>query len=306
MMQSRKGHTASSGTGGTSGTSRGEARRGAARRAGSSADVDGPQVVDGGVGSGSTRALTARSVVASTLLGMHPPRLPARLLVASGELFGIAEGTTRVALSRMVAAGELEADDGWYQLAGPLLARQARQEASRQPVTRPWSGGWRLHVVRADRRSAAARADLREAMRRLHVAERRDGVWLRPDNLDPDRLSDARAVVDAQCETFTATPDGDAASLAGELWDLGGWASRADALRAEVAGHLPAVAAGDTAELAPGFVLDAAVLRHLLADPLLPDALLPDDWPGADLRREFEAYDRAYKAIWRTWFGAQR
>lgn len=288
MMQSRKGHTGRH-----------------AVAVGSSA-VDGPQVVDGAVGVGATRALTARSVIASTLLGMQPPRLPARLLVASGELFGIAEGTTRVALSRMVAAGELAADDGAYQLAGPLLARQARQEASRQPVTRAWSGAWRLHVVRPDRRSAAARAELREAMRRLHVAERRDGVWLRPDNLDPHRLPDARAVVDAQCETFTATPDGDPEVLAGELWDLAAWAAQADALRVEVAGHLPAVAAGDTAELATGFVLDAAVLRHLLADPLLPPALLPDGWPGADLRREFDEYDRAYKAIWRTWFGAQR
>ena len=263
-------------------------------------------MVDGAVGTGAARALTARSVIASTLLGMQPPRLPARLLVASGELFGIAEGTTRVALSRMVAAGELEPVDGAYQLAGPLLARQARQEASRQPVTRFWSGGWRLHVVRPDRRTAAARAELREAMRRLHVAERRDGVWLRPDNLDTERLPEARAVVATQCKTFTATPKSEPVALAAELWDLAGWAARADALRAEVAAHLPAVAAGDTAELAAGFVLDAAVLRHLLADPLLPPALLPDGWPGADLRREFDAYDRAYKAIWRTWFRAQR
>ena len=43
------------------------------------------------------KPMTARSVVASTLLGIEPPRLPARILVRSGELFGIAEGTTRVA-----------------------------------------------------------------------------------------------------------------------------------------------------------------------------------------------------------------
>jgi len=37
--------------------------------------------------------------------------------------------------------------------------------------------------------------DLRRAMERLRMAELRDGVWLRPDNLDPDRWPDARAVV---------------------------------------------------------------------------------------------------------------
>ena len=57
-------------------------------------NVDGPAHDEGG---GSGRALTARSVVASTLLGMSPPRLSSQLLVRSGELFGITEGTTRVA-----------------------------------------------------------------------------------------------------------------------------------------------------------------------------------------------------------------
>lgn len=254
------------------------------------------------------RPLTARSVIASTLLGTTPPRLPGRLLVRAGALFGLAEGTVRTALSRMVAAGELTADDGTYTLAGPLLARQARQDESRRAVVAAerWDGTWALAVVHGEPRPAPQRMELRVAATALRLAELREGVWLRPDNLDPHRLPDARAVVEAQCETFTASPDGDPVALAAGLWDLAGWSARADALRAEVAGHLPAVAAGDTAELAAGFVLDAAVLRHLLADPLLPPALLPDAWPGADLRREFDAYDRAYKAIWRTWFRAQR
>src|SRR5829696_4222613 len=84
--------------------------------------------------------LTARQIVASTLLGADPPRLPSRQLVRAGELFGVAEGATRVAISRMVRAGELVARDGWYELAGALLARQARQAEGRHPVLRAWSG----------------------------------------------------------------------------------------------------------------------------------------------------------------------
>ncbi|MEZ5142906.1 MAG: PaaX family transcriptional regulator C-terminal domain-containing protein [Acidimicrobiales bacterium] len=254
----------------------------------------------------SRKELTARSVLASTLLGMQPPRLPTRLLVSSGCLFGIAEGATRVAISRMVAAGELEPDGDGYRLAGALLARQARQEASRRPPARRWTGDWRIAVVRSERRPAGARAELREAMRRLHLAERRDGVWLRPDNLPDDRVPDALAVVDAQCEWLRGRPDGDATTLAASLWDLDGWARDAEALRAEMADHLPVLEAGGTEGLAPGFVLDAAVVRHLLADPLLPGALLPARWPGGDLRHDFERYDRAYKDVWRAWFRAQR
>jgi hypothetical protein len=71
--------------------------------------------------------LDARSLALSVLLGSHPPVLPARALVALAELFGIAGGTMRTALSRMVAAGELEAADGRYRLAGRLLERQRAQ-----------------------------------------------------------------------------------------------------------------------------------------------------------------------------------
>src|SRR2546423_12027263 len=67
------------------------------------------------------RSLTARSVIASTLLGTEPPRMPARSLVQVAGLFGISEGTARTALSRMVASGELTADDGAYELRGPRL-----------------------------------------------------------------------------------------------------------------------------------------------------------------------------------------
>jgi phenylacetic acid degradation operon negative regulatory protein len=60
------------------------------------------------------RRLTARSVVASTLLGTSPPRLPVGVLVRAAELFGISEGTTGVAWTRMAAAAELVAVDGPY------------------------------------------------------------------------------------------------------------------------------------------------------------------------------------------------
>ena len=70
--------------------------------------------------------LSARSVIASTLLGSDPPRLAGRLLVAIGEPFGIPRGTMRVALTRMVDRGELTNIDGTYKLRGELLQRKER------------------------------------------------------------------------------------------------------------------------------------------------------------------------------------
>lgn len=272
------------------------------RRNSPRADPGGPQADTGS----ESRPLTARSVVASTLLGVDPPQLPARLLVRSGELFGISEGTTRVALSRMVGAGELVSDGGDYRLAGRLLQRQARQTASRLAEHRTWGGDWELAVVTPERRDASARAALREAMRQRKLAELREGVWLRPDNLAADRSSGSQAIVLAQCRRFTTRlVDDDPADLVAALWDLDAWSAQARDFRTELHALVGVLEAGDTDPLAPGFVLSAAVLRHMLADPLLPDELLPDDWPGAALRDDYDRYDRAFKTVWRNWFRTQ-
>ncbi|MEV4440733.1 PaaX family transcriptional regulator C-terminal domain-containing protein [Streptomyces sp. NPDC049577] len=231
--------------------------------------------------------LTARSIVLSTLLGHHPPALPARALVRVGELFGTAEGTVRTALTRMVAAGDLEQRDGTYRLTDRLLARQARQDDSRAPRTRAWDGGWEIAVVAGERRAAPDRAALRQAMAALRLAELREGCWLRPANL----VRTARpAVVTEQCALFTGAPEGDPVRLAAALWDLPGWAGHARALEAA----LDAAAPGPLAER---FTVSAAVLRHLLADPVLPAPLLPSGWPGDRLRERHEAFDRDFRAL---------
>ena len=33
-----------------------------------------------------------------------------------------------------------------------------------------------------------------------------------------------------------------------------------------------------------------ALVRHLLADPVLPPELLPDQWPGGELRKAYAAF----------------
>ena len=238
--------------------------------------------------------LTARSVLASALLGEEPPELPVAHLVQLAGLFGINANRARVALSRMVSAGEATTDgSGRYRLAGHLLDRQGRQTGSRRGDTRPWSGEWRVAVVTTTGRSADDRSARRKRMALARLAEQREGVWLRPDNLDlhPDPADDSDVVM------FTGRPDGDPKALAGALWDLRGWAHRAEQLRHRL-DDLPARAPAD---LAPGFELSAAVLRHLQSDPLLPEALVPAGWPGPALRRTYGRWDRNYRQVLRTW-----
>ncbi len=218
--------------------------------------------------------------------------------MAFAHEFGIAAGTTRVALSRMVERGELARDDdGTYELRGPLLERQRRQEAGLAPITRPWNGDWEIHVVRTGRRGSGDRAALRRAARRLGLRERRDGVWLRPDNLDPARLPNERATLARQADRFFGAPaEGiDPRGLAAEIFDLDAWASAADELGAAIDEMIVAFDDDPDAPLAAGFVLAAEVLRHLVADPLLPPRLCPAGWPAPRLRAAYRDYDAAYR-----------
>lgn len=253
------------------------------------------------------RALSARSVVASTLLGAVPPELPVRTIVQCGALFGIGPGAVRTAVSRMLADGSLTTDPDRpvYRVGGALSARHARQSEGRAPVLLSWDATWTQAVVNPGARTAGQRAALRTAARQLRLAELREGVWLRPANLGPGRHRDASAVVAGQCTVFTATPDTDPVRLAGSLWDLGRWASVAMLLADAVDHHHARLDAGNPGSLADGFVLSAAVLRHLVADPLLPDELTGTDWPGPGLRAVYDAYDTTYKLAWRDWFRTQ-
>jgi phenylacetic acid degradation operon negative regulatory protein len=267
----------------------------------------------------SSNALTARSVLLSVLLGTSPPRLPVGRLVRTTQLFGIAEGTTRTALSRMTATGEVVAEGGWYALAGDrLLARQARQAASRRASTDAWDGeAWVEAVVVANgRRPAAERAALRTALAAARLAELREGVWLRPDNLGgrqalADQVAAARRAAAGAASAgvddlhwFAAVPGGDPAALAARLWSLDAWAEGARGLVVRMAALVGPLESGNPGPLADGFVLSADVLRHVQADPLLPAELLPADWPGAALRADYDRYDAAYRTVLVDWLGA--
>lgn len=232
---------------------------------------------DAGLG---LRPLTARSVILSVLLGAHPPLLPVRGLVRTAELFGISEGTARVALSRLVAEGEVVADHGQYRLSDRLADRQRLQDEGHAPMTRPWRGTWELAVLAPEVRTAAARATVASEMSALHLAELRSGMWVRPANLRrqwPLQLVGRVWRFEARAADRGLSDLG----LSAALWDLSGWADRADAL-------IRALRAAD--EPARRFVIAAAMVRHLRLDPLLPPALLPARWPGQRLRVAYDGY----------------
>jgi phenylacetic acid degradation operon negative regulatory protein len=223
--------------------------------------------------------MTARSVVLSVLLGAHPACATAAELIRLTADFGIKETTLRVALTRMVSAGDLIRSADGYQLSDRLLARQRRQdEAMRLEVQggRPWHGDWVMLVVTSVGTDARTRAALRNTMYRKRFGELREGVWLRPDNVELELDDDLRARV----RVLKARDDAPA-QLAGRLWDLSGWADTGHRLLAEMA---------QASDIPGRFVVAAAMVRHLLTDPMLPVELLPAQWPGARLRAAYHDF----------------
>ncbi len=253
------------------------------------------------------RPLGARSVMASLLLGMDPPRLRGALLVRWCGLFQITEGTSRVALSRMVATGDLTISEGVYELAGGLRSRRLDQEWSLDPGLRTWRDRWRMAAVDPTARSATERQALRDAMRHLRFAEVREGVWARPDNLSAEASpAGARAIADAQCTWWTARPDDDPVALADRLFMPETWSARAIELVGHLIGVTGRLGAGDVGLEAGAFLVGAAALIHVRSDPLLPEALLPADWAGDALRDAYSRYRVAFGDATTAWFRRNR
>ena len=221
-------------------------------------------------------SMTARSVVLSVLLGAHPAWATASELIRLTADFGIKETTLRVALTRMVSAGDLIRSADGYRLSDRLLARQRRQDEAMRPRVRTWRGDWIMLIITSVGTDARTRAALRTTMHHQRFGELRDGVWMRPDNLDPQLDPE----VAARVRVLRARDDAPA-ELAAQLWNLPAWAETGHRLLDEM------TQASDV----PGrFVAAAAMVRHLLSDPMLPAELLPADWPGARLRAAYHDF----------------
>src|SRR3954470_17115598 len=117
--------------------------------------------------------MTARSVVLSVLLGAHPAWGTASELIRLTADFDIREPTVRVALTRMVSAGDLVRSQDGYRLSDRLLARQRRQDDALNPRLRDWDGAWTMLVITSVGIDARSRAALRTTLQENRFAEHR-------------------------------------------------------------------------------------------------------------------------------------
>jgi len=142
-----------------------------------------------------------------------------------------------------------------------------------RPALRDWDGSWLTAVVTSVGEDARTRSELRKLLQDSRFGELREGVWLRPDNL--------RAELDPEIGRHVRllhSVDDAPAELAARLWDLAGWSAAATEL---------ITAMSRARDLPTEFAIAAAMVRHLRTDPVLPEELVPRDWPGWRLRAEY-------------------
>jgi phenylacetic acid degradation operon negative regulatory protein len=250
---------------------------------------------------------TARSLVLDLLSTLRRGSMPVRALVDAAALFGIAEGSVRVALTRLLAQGRIERDErGAYRLGEASAAVQARLASWRELATRlrPWSGGWIAALDRGVRPSRAAQRRSERALRLTGFRRLERGVALRPDNLaggverareELARLGLAPGVLVCRLDELDRVSE----ARARALWDapqlLAEWRRHVRAL--EVSGRRLGALSEEQA-MVESFTLGGEALRQLALDPLLPEPLTPARERQA-LVDAMRRYDELGRACWR-------
>lgn len=258
---------------------------------------------------------TPRSLILNLLLATEGEGQSARELIAGCALFGIREGSVRVALARLAAEGLIEPTRrGAYRL-GPRAAPLAEDVATWREAeerVRDWSGGWiAVHVGALGRSNRVALRARDRALAMLGLRELDRGLYVRPDNL----VGGVREVrerlrklgLDAAAAVFVATDfDPERETRARGLWDGEELTRRYRTTRAALERWRARSASLDPESAArEAYELGNDAIRLLVFDPLLPPPLV-DAGERRALAAAVREHDQLGRTFWRSLNSSER
>ncbi|MER5973177.1 PaaX family transcriptional regulator C-terminal domain-containing protein [Streptomyces sp. NPDC002055] len=210
--------------------------------------------------------------------------------------------SVRSAVSRLKRRGLLRPARAESGAAGYVLSDDARQlldDGDRRIYDRPparLDDGWVLAVFSVPEQERHKRHLLRSRLARLGFGTAAPGVWIAPAHLlEEARHTLERLELASYVDLFTGAHTGfePTARSVARWWDL---AATAELHRDFLRTHEPVLrrwsgpAAGDPAEAYRDHLLALDSWRRVpYADPGLPAALLPADWPGGRSAEVFAA-----------------
>jgi phenylacetic acid degradation operon negative regulatory protein len=252
-------------------------------------------------------APSPRSLALDLLSTLRGESMPVGALVAAGGVFGIPGNAMRVAIARLLASQAIARDErGRYRLGPAAAALDERVVSWRRLEERlvRWEGGWAgVHAAERPRPRSVAGARTARALRLLGFATFAPGLWLRPDNLRggvPALRAELRALGFPAAATVFAISDLDLAAeaRARRLWDVAALRRGYAKSRRELAASEARLARLSEADaMVESFTLGGRVIRELVRDPLLPEALVPAAERRA-LAAALRRYDRAGRRAW--------
>ena len=243
-----------------------------------------------------------RSLILDLLSTLQRGSMPVAALVEAGDLFGIPGGSVRVALARLFAAGRVARDSrGRYRVGPQALPVQRWVGGWRRldAQTRSWDGSW--HAVHLP--TSGARVPSQRALLRLGFREFRPGLQLRPANRRGGTVGlrdalfelglDSSALV-YRLRELEAAED----VAARRLWDVAtltaGYRKSSKALERSTR---KLRTASEARQMVETFLLGGSVIQQLVADPLLPEEILPREG-FHELLAAMRDYDRLGRSCW--------
>lgn len=231
--------------------------------------------------------------------------MPIAALVAAGQLFDVAEGSLRVAVTRLVAAGRVERDErGRYRLGGAAAPVSHQLDRWRRIDERTcnWNGSWIGVQFGTGGRDAARRRGER-ALRWFGFEELTPGLRVRPENLRGGVAGQREALRSLGLESETLVLrleelDAEADQRARGLWDAQALESGyRQAIRELAESEARLEESSEAQAMVESFLLGGRIIRQLALDPLLPKSLV-DPEPRSALVRAMLHYDRRGRRSW--------
>ncbi|MDB4973909.1 MAG: PaaX protein [Myxococcaceae bacterium] len=247
-------------------------------------------------------------IALSLLAGARGEPLSAPALVGAAELLGVSANAMRIALSRLVASGDvLSVSRGSYALSRERVAAMAHVQTFRTGFAErvAWRGELCAVVTtHLSRRQAATVRRRDSALALTGFREFRPGFYLRPDNLEGGRVVLAaqlwRLGLEQEADLLSARLDAAPLAQLERLYEVALDAARAKTLCGKVEALLETMATRSPRKLAvETFWLGDEVLRFLARDPLLPESMA-DPAPRRALAQAMSRLDERAYALWRV------